>query len=108
MRTYAAAAVLLALLAGPALGTCGDCCAANPSSVTIAGAPACCGDCGATIQRAPDSLSLAASGGSPLAIAAAPVSAVAVFAPPSVRPAPRIGEATNTSPPLPPPRPLRL
>lgn len=108
MRSVAAAIVALALLAGPSLGACGDCCPAAPVPLSVSAAPSCCGDCETTVGRSPDPVSLAEASPSPILAAAAPLFFVVPAPPPPASAALFIAPASGASAPLPPPRPLRL
>ncbi len=108
MRSLVAAAVVLALLAGPSLGACGDCCPPAPAPLSVAAAAPCCGDCGTTVGRAPEPASLAAATTVSVPLATAPLSLIAFVSAPPASTAVVAAPARRPSPPLPPPLPLRL
>jgi len=103
-----AAAVVLALLAGPSLGACGDCCPANPTPLTVSAAASCCGDCETTVGRASDPASLAAKASAYAPPAPAVFSVVALAPMVASRSAVLHAAVSAASPPSRSPLPLRL
>ena len=100
--------VFAALLTGPAAAACGDCCPKSQTPVSVAAAQACCGDCGATLERAPDPVTLAEAK-APLDPAAATGAGAAEVGRPSSHTAgAALTAATVASPRSSLPRPLRL
>jgi hypothetical protein len=75
-RSAFAAALVLALLCGPAVAACVNCCPPSDERATVISMPACCGNCTPSIESAPDQVPAAvqkATVDAPIAVLAQPI-----------------------------------